>query len=75
MRHFDFDNDSLYDEAIKNSNVVINLVGSRAQNKNFDKAVYANVHVAQKIAEACQRNPNVRRLIHFSAAGGNSSHT
>lgn len=72
MRHFHFDDDRLYDEAIKNSNVVINLVGSRAQNKNFDKAVYANVHIAQKIAEACQRNPNVRRLIHFSAAGADA---
>ena len=69
MRNFNYDDDRLYDEAIKNSNVVINLTGSRAQNKLYNKAVYANINVAQKIAEACQRNPNVRRLIHFSACG------
>lgn len=46
MRNFNFDDDRLYDEAIKNSNVVINLVGSRAQNKVFNKAVHANIKVA-----------------------------
>ncbi|KAL4488781.1 hypothetical protein ABPG72_016434 [Tetrahymena utriculariae] len=72
MRHFNYDDDNMYDMAIKNSNVVINLVGSRLQNKNFQKAAYANIHVAKKIAEACARNPNVRRLIHFSAAGADT---
>ena len=46
MRNFNYDDDRLYDEAIKNSNVVINLTGSRAQNKLYNKAVYANINVA-----------------------------
>ena len=46
MRNFNYDDDRLYDEAIKNSNVVINLTGSRAQNKLYSKAVYANINVA-----------------------------
>ncbi|EGR31413.1 ndufa9 protein, putative [Ichthyophthirius multifiliis] len=69
MKHFNFDDDKMYDAAIRNSNVVINLVGSRLQVKDLKQAAYANIHIAKKIAEACARNSNVRRLIHFSACG------
>ena len=31
-----------------------------------------NINIARRIAEACQRNPGVKRLIHFSACGASA---
>ena len=33
VKHFDFDDPNMYDRVVKNSNVVINLIGSRHQTK------------------------------------------
>ncbi|KRX03411.1 hypothetical protein PPERSA_02790 [Pseudocohnilembus persalinus] len=69
MKHFDFDNEEMLDRAIENSNVVINLCGPRKQVKKLGDAEYVNIDISRKIAKACAKNPNVIRLIHFSAAG------
>lgn len=59
----------MIDWTIKNSNVVINLLGPRANLKKRADFEYINIEVAKRIAEACAKNPNVIRLIHFSSAG------
>jgi NADH dehydrogenase (ubiquinone) 1 alpha subcomplex subunit 9 len=67
----DFNNKEMIDWTIKNSNVVINLVGPRPELKNRKDFEFINVEVAKRIAQACAKNEGVVRLIHFSAAGAN----
>ena len=75
MKHFDFDDPNMYDRVVKNSNVVINMVGPRLKVKEREEFEYINIKIAQRIAEACKRNDKVvrwffyLRLIHFSCAG------
>jgi NADH dehydrogenase (ubiquinone) 1 alpha subcomplex subunit 9 len=59
----------MYDRVVKNSNVVINLVGPRLKVKDRDEFEYINIKIAKRIAEACKRNDKIVRLIHFSSAG------
>ena len=66
---FNLDDEDLMDRVIKNSNVVINLLGPRGHVKSRSEFEYINVEVAKKIAKACAKNEKVIRLIHFSAAG------
>ena len=54
---------------MKNSNVVINLVGPRYKSKTRAEFEYVNITIPRRIAEAAAKNPNVIRLIHFSNAG------
>lgn len=56
MKHFDFDDPDMYDRVVKNSNVVINLVGPRLSVKKRDEMEYINIKIAKRIAEACKRN-------------------
>lgn len=69
LKFMDYDNTEMIDRAIKNSNVVINLIGPRRGVKKLEEAEYINITIAKRIAEACARNPNVLRLIQFSACG------
>jgi len=62
------------DQMIKNSNVVINLLGPRHKLKNRVDFEFINIEVAERIAKACARN-GVHRLIHFSAAGASPNST
>lgn len=62
------------DKMIKNSNVVINLLGPRHKLKKREDFEFINIEVAQRIAKACARN-GVHRLIHFSAAGAEANST
>ncbi len=64
-----FENEEMLDKVIKNSNVVINLVGPRKKVKYLKDAEYVNIDISTKIAKAVARNPGVKRFIHFSAAG------
>jgi len=59
----------MLDRVIKNSNVVINLVGPKREVKDLKEAEDINIKYAKNIAKACARNPGVVRLIHFSACG------
>jgi len=63
-----FKDDKMIDDMVKNSNVVINLVGPRTNIKKEEDFEWINIEVAEKIAKAAKKH-NVHRLIHFSAAG------
>lgn len=65
----DFDDLDMLDRVVKNSNVVINLVGTRKHKKFLWEHEEANIKVASRIADACERNEGVVRLIHTSALG------
>jgi NADH dehydrogenase (ubiquinone) 1 alpha subcomplex subunit 9 len=49
--------------------VVVNLLGPRRNLKTLSDFEYINIEVPRRLAEACQKNPNVIRMIHFSSAG------
>lgn len=52
---------------IKNSNVVVNLIGPRRKLKKIEDFQHVNIGLAERIAKACAKK-GVSRLIHFSAA-------
>lgn len=72
VKHMNFDDTKMLDRVIANSNVVINLVGPRRNIRRFKDYEYVNVEIPRRIAAACQRNPNILRMIHFSAAGASA---
>lgn len=45
------------------------MVGPRRKIKTLQDAENININIARRVAKACARNPEVKRLIHFSAAG------
>lgn len=53
---------------VKNSNVVVNLLGPRTRTKKREDFEFINIEAAERIAKACTKY-GVHRLIHFSAAG------
>ena len=53
---------------VRNSNVVINLLGPRQKVKKVEDYQFINIEVPERIAKACAKH-GVHRLIHFSAAG------
>jgi NADH dehydrogenase (ubiquinone) 1 alpha subcomplex subunit 9 len=54
---------------IRDQNVVINCTGSRIFYQTEKEFEDANIHVPVAIAKVAKENPNVKRLIHVSAAG------
>lgn len=72
IKHMNFEDLKLIDRTIANSNVVINLLGPRKNIKNIRDFEYINTIVPRRIAEACSKNPNIIRLIHFSACGADT---
>lgn len=69
----DFENKDMIDWTIRDSNVVINLVGPRADLKKRRDFEFINVEVPRRIAQACNKNENIIRFIHFSSAGASPS--
>ena len=69
VRDMNFNNKDMIDWTMANSNVVINLLGPRAWIKSRKDFEYINITVPKRIAEACAKNPQILRMIHFSAAG------
>lgn len=69
VRNMDFNDRDMLDRVIQNSNVVINLLGARKHRKFLSDFEEPNIQIASRIADACSRNKNIKRLIHFSAAG------
>ncbi len=59
---------------VRNSNVVINLLGPRHKLKKREDFEFINIEVPQRIAKACTKY-GVHRLIHFSAAGADPNST
>jgi len=60
----------MIERMVKNSNVVVNLLGPRKKIKNRADFEFINIEVPERIAHACKKH-GVHRLIHFSAAGAN----
>ena len=54
---------------IRDQNTVVNIIGSHVYHKKEKDFEDSNIHVPVAIAKACAANPNVKRLIHVSAAG------
>lgn len=65
------DEDSIRN-AVKDSNVVINLIGAAHETKNYS---YDDVHVkcTHRIAKICAEAGGVKRFIHVSAAGADAN--
>ena len=69
VRQMNFNNEKMIDRMVATSNVVVNLCGPRKRVKYLEDFKHVNIDVARRVARACRKNPNVIRLIHFSAAG------
>lgn len=54
---------------IRSQNTVVNCIGSKVYSSKLSDFEDSNIHVPVAIAKACAANPNVKRLIHVSAAG------
>ena len=63
-----FKDQGMIDRMIRNSNVVVNLVGPRAKLKKKEDFEWVNIEIPERIAHSC-RKQGIHRLIHFSAAG------
>ncbi|CAD8065357.1 unnamed protein product [Paramecium primaurelia] len=71
LHDMNYDNKEMIEWTMKNSNVVVNLLGPRKHLKNRKDFEWINITVPKRIAEACAKNPGVIRFIHFSACGAN----
>ena len=69
VKQMNFNDQRMIDRMVANSNVVINLCGPRKRVKYEKDFEQVNIEVSRRVARACRDNPNIIRLIHFSAAG------
>jgi len=61
---------------VRDQNVVVNCIGSRIHYTTEKEFEDANIRVPMAIAKVAKENPNVKRLIHISAAGADpNSHS
>lgn len=65
----DFTNQDQIKHVVRDQNTVINIIGSKIYYKTEAEFEEANIKVPMAIAKACAANPNVKRMIHISAAG------
>lgn len=67
----DYTNDAELENAIKDTDIIINCVGPSPVIRNMEDFEEANVVIPRKIAKLCAKlkNDPVKRLIHFSANG------
>ncbi len=76
MRLQDFTSEKECAHAIKDSNVVINCIGSKIYTKKDKDFEDSNIRVPIAIAKAAKAAKNVKRFIHISAAGADpNSHS
>lgn len=54
---------------MRESNVLINCIGSKVYEKYEKDFEDANIHIPVAMAKACRNNPKIKRFIHISAAG------
>lgn len=61
---------------IRDQNVVVSCIGSKVFYDKDHEFEQSNIYVPMAIAKAAAANPNVKRLIHVSAAGADpNSHS
>lgn len=65
----DFTNENDIKHVIRDQNTVINTIGSRVFFTKESEFEESNIKVPMTIAKVAAANPNVKRLIHISAAG------
>lgn len=65
---FDFADPNSMARAMKNCNVVVNLIGAKRSCRKYDDFYEANVEIPRRIA-AHAKKQGILRLIHFSALG------
>lgn len=65
----DFTNLNDIRHVIRDQNTVINCIGSKVYYQNESDFEESNIKVPMAIAKVAAENPNVKRLIHVSAAG------
>lgn len=72
----DFSNEKEIEHVIRDQNVVVNCIGSKVYSKRESDFEESNIRVPLAIARVAARNPNVKRMIHVSAAGADpNSHS
>lgn len=69
VRNMNFNDFKMVQRVMSNSNVVVNMCGPRRKIKHKKDFEEVNINVARKVARAARLNPEVLRLIHFSAVG------
>jgi NADH dehydrogenase (ubiquinone) 1 alpha subcomplex subunit 9 len=65
----DFSNEKEIQHVIRDQNTVVNCIGSHVYYNKESEFEDANIRVPMAIAKVAAKNPNVKRLIHISAAG------
>lgn len=73
VRQMNFNDERMVERMVSNSNVAINLCGPRKRIKDRKDFEEVNINVPRRIARACRNNPNIIRMIHFSAAGADKN--
>lgn len=69
VRLNDFTNPKDIEFVVRDQNAVINCIGSKVFYQKESEFEEANIRVPMTIAKVAAANPNVKRLIHISAAG------
>ena len=76
MKLTDFTSEKEIAYTLRDSNVVISCIGSKGYFKKDKDFEDSNIRVPMAIAHAVKKNPKVKRLIMFSAAGADpNSHS
>lgn len=73
LRDWHMHNDEMTRDAIRSSNIVVNLVGASLETRNFS---FEDVHTAwpAKLAKMAAENGKTERLLHFSDMGASPDH-
>lgn len=69
VKNMNFNDFKMVQRVMSTSNVVVNMCGPRKRitsRKDFEEV---NIEVPRKIARAARMNPDIIRMIHFSAVG------
>jgi len=73
VREMNFKNPKMIERVMSTSNVVINLVGPKRRYTSKEDFEWTNIEIPRRIARAARQNPNIKRMIHFSAAGADEN--
>lgn len=69
VREMNFKDPKMIERVISTSNVVINLIGPKQRYYDKTDFEWTNIEIPRRIAAACRKNPNIIRMVQFSAAG------